>query len=93
VACRDYSEEKARVQEQIVHLEREIIKLRMRREDFSALQSQKDAADAQMDRLIGLEPEPAHIEYCPTLVAGRVVKRAASGARGPSGRTRRSAWS
>jgi site-specific DNA recombinase len=63
VAGRDYSEEMARVQEQIVHLEREIIKLRMRREDFSALQSQKDAANAQMDRLIGLEPEPAHIEY------------------------------
>jgi hypothetical protein len=34
-----------------------------RRVDFSALQSQKDAANAEMDRLIGLEPEPAHIEY------------------------------
>jgi uncharacterized protein len=29
----------------------------------------------------------------PALVAGRAVNRAASGARGPSGRTRRSAWS
>jgi site-specific DNA recombinase len=63
VAGRDYSEEMARVQEQIVHLEREIIKVRMQRGDFSGLQAQKDTANAEMDRLISLEPEPARIEY------------------------------
>jgi len=63
VAGRDYAEEMARVQEQLVHLEREIVKARMQRKDFSGLQAQKDAANAEMDRLIDLEPEPARIEY------------------------------
>jgi DNA invertase Pin-like site-specific DNA recombinase len=60
---RDYSEEMARVQEQIVHLEREIVKARMARRDFSDLQAKKDAANAEMDRLIDLDPVPATIEY------------------------------
>jgi site-specific DNA recombinase len=63
ISGRDYSEEMARVQEQIVHLEREILKARMQRKDSSELKASKDAADAEMDRLIGLEPEPARIEY------------------------------
>jgi hypothetical protein len=44
-------------------LEREIVKARMQRKDFSDLQAQKDAANAEMDRLIDLEPEPARIDY------------------------------
>ena len=63
VAGRDYAEEMARVQEQIVHLEREILKARVKREDYSGLSDQKDAANAEMDRLINLEPEPACVEY------------------------------
>jgi site-specific DNA recombinase len=63
ISGRDHSEDMARVQEQIVHLEREIIKARMQREDHSGLQAQKDVANAEMDRLIGLEPEPARIVY------------------------------
>lgn len=63
IAGRDYIEEMARVQEQLVHLEREIVKARMQREDFSGLQAQKDAANAELDRLIDREPEPARIEY------------------------------
>jgi site-specific DNA recombinase len=63
IAGRDYSEEMARVQEQIVHLEREIVKARMARKDFSELQTQKDTANSEMDRLIDLEPEPARLEY------------------------------
>jgi hypothetical protein len=35
----------------------------MQRGDFSGLQAQKDTANAEMDRLISLEPEPARIEY------------------------------
>lgn len=66
IAGRDYIEDMAKVQEQIVHLEREILKARMQRKDFSELQAQKDAANAEMDRLIGLEPEPARIEYSDT---------------------------
>jgi hypothetical protein len=45
------------------HLDREILKARRERRDFSDLQAQKDAADAEMDRLIDLEPEPARIDY------------------------------
>jgi site-specific DNA recombinase len=63
IAGRDHIEDMAKVQEQIVHLEREIVKARMQRKDFSDLQAQKDAANAEMDRLIDLEPEPARIEY------------------------------
>src|SRR5271165_128162 len=63
IAGRDYIEDMARVQEQLVHLEREIVQARMQRKDFSGLQAQKDAANAEMDRLIDLEPEPARIEY------------------------------
>ena len=60
---RDHFEDMAQVQEQLVHLEREILKARMQRRDVSHLQTQKDAANAEMDRLIDLEPEPARIEY------------------------------
>lgn len=63
ISGRDHSEDMARVQEQIVHLEREILKARMQREDYSRLQAQKDVANAEMDRLISIEPEPARIEY------------------------------
>ena len=63
ITGRDYIEDMARVQEQIVHLEREIVQARMQRRDSSALQAQKDTANAEMDRLIDLEPEPARIEY------------------------------
>ncbi|MGI8450645.1 MAG: recombinase family protein [Streptosporangiaceae bacterium] len=63
IAGRDYIEDMARVQEQLVHLEREIVKVRMQRKDFSGLQAQKDAANAELDRLIDREPEPARIEY------------------------------
>jgi site-specific DNA recombinase len=63
ISGRDHIEEMARVEEQIVHLDREILKARRQRKDFSDLQAQKDAADAEMDRLIDLEPEPARIEY------------------------------
>jgi hypothetical protein len=63
IAGRDYIEEMARVQEQLVHLEREIVKARMQRKEFSVLQAQKDAANAEMDRLIDQEPESARIEY------------------------------
>jgi hypothetical protein len=63
IAGRDHIEDMARVQEQLVHLEREIVQARMQRKDFSGLQAQKDAANAEMDRLIDLEPEPARIEY------------------------------
>ena len=59
----DHSEDMARVQEQIVHPEREILRARMQRENFSGLQAQKDAANAETDRLIDLEPEPARIEH------------------------------
>ena len=51
------------LREQIVHLEREIVKARMARKDFSELQTQKDTANSAMDRLIDLEPEPARLEY------------------------------
>jgi hypothetical protein len=68
VAGRDHIEDMARVQEQIVHLEREILKARMEREDFSDLTAQKEVANAEMDRLIDLEPEPARIEYEDTWV-------------------------
>jgi site-specific DNA recombinase len=71
IAGRDYIEDMARVQEQLIHLEREIVKARMQRTDFSALQAQKDAANAEMDRLIDLEPEPARIEYEDTGMAFR----------------------
>jgi site-specific DNA recombinase len=60
---RDHIEDMAKVQEQIVHLEREIVQARMQRKDFSDLQAQKDAANREMDRLIDLEPEPSRIEY------------------------------
>lgn len=63
IAGRDYIEEMARVQEQIVHLEREILNARMQRKDASGIRAQKDAAEVEMDRLIDLEPEPARIEY------------------------------
>jgi site-specific DNA recombinase len=63
IAGRDYIEDMARVQEQLVHLEREIVRARMQRKDFPVLQAQKDAANVEMDRLIDLEPEPARIEY------------------------------
>jgi site-specific DNA recombinase len=63
IAGRDSIEGMARVQEQLVHLEREIVKARIQRKDFSVLQAQKDAANVEMDRLIDLEPEPARIEY------------------------------
>jgi DNA invertase Pin-like site-specific DNA recombinase len=63
ISGRDQSEDMARVEEQIVHLDREILKARRQRKDFSDLQAQKDAADAEMDRLIDIEPEPARIEY------------------------------
>jgi hypothetical protein len=62
IAGRDRSEDMAAVQEQIVHLEREILKARMERKEFSHLQVQKDAANAEMDRLIDIEHEPARIE-------------------------------
>lgn len=63
ISGRDHSEDMAKVEEQIVHLDREILKARRQRKDFSELQAQKDAADAEMDRLIDIEPEPARIEY------------------------------
>jgi site-specific DNA recombinase len=63
IAGRDHSENMAKLQEQIIHLEREILKARMERKAFSDLTAQKEVASAEMDRLIDLQPEPARIEY------------------------------
>jgi hypothetical protein len=60
---RDYSEELARVQDQISHLSREIVQARVKRKDYSELQATLDAANAEVDRLIDLDPIPSRMEY------------------------------
>lgn len=41
----------------------EIGRARLQRKDYSDLQDTLDAANAELDRLASLEPEPARIEY------------------------------
>jgi DNA invertase Pin-like site-specific DNA recombinase len=66
IAGRDYSEESARLIEQTQHLQAEIGRARLQRRDYSDLQATLDAANAELDRLAALEPEPARIEYADT---------------------------
>lgn len=60
---RDHSEESARLIEQTQHLSAEIGRARLQRKDHSDLQATLDRAYAELDRIAGLEPEPARIEY------------------------------
>ncbi|MCW2907569.1 MAG: putative integrase [Actinomycetia bacterium] len=63
IAGRDRSEESARLIEQTQHLTAEIGRARLQRKDYPELQATLDAANAELDRLAALEPEPARIEY------------------------------
>jgi site-specific DNA recombinase len=63
IAGRDYSEESARLIEQTQQLQAEIGRARLQRKDYSDLQATLDAANAELDRLAAIEPEPARIEY------------------------------
>jgi site-specific DNA recombinase len=63
IAGRDYIEESARLIEQTQHLTAEIGRARLQRKDYSDLQAILDNANAELDRLAGIEPEPARIEY------------------------------
>jgi site-specific DNA recombinase len=63
---RDYSEEMARIIEQTQHLQAEIGRARIQRKDFTGLQSRLDTANAELDRLAALEPEPATLIRVPT---------------------------
>jgi site-specific DNA recombinase len=63
IAGRDRSEESARLIEQTQHLTAEIGRARLQRKYYSELQATLDAANAELDRLAALEPEPARIEY------------------------------
>lgn len=60
---RDYSEESARLIEQTQHLQAEIGRARLQRKDYSELQTTLDNANAELDRLAELDPEPARLEY------------------------------
>jgi site-specific DNA recombinase len=60
---RDYSEESARLIEQTQHLQAEIGRARLARRDYSELQATLDAANAELDRLADLDPEPARLEH------------------------------
>jgi site-specific DNA recombinase len=60
---RDWSEESARLIEQTQHLQAEIGRARLQRRDYSGLQGTLDTANAELDRLADLEPEPARLEY------------------------------
>jgi site-specific DNA recombinase len=59
---RDYSEEIAKVVEQIGHLTREISLARVTRRDVTREQAALDRANAELDRLASLEPVAARIE-------------------------------
>lgn len=63
IAGRDHIEESARLIEQTQHLTAEIGRARLQRKDYSELQATLDVANAELDRLANLEPEPARIEY------------------------------
>jgi len=60
---RDYAEESARLIDQTQHLQAEIGRARLARKDYSDLQAFLDAANAELDRLAVLDPEPARLEY------------------------------
>lgn len=60
---RDHGEESARLIEQTSHLQSEISRARLQRKDYADLQATLDSANAELDRLASLEPEPARIEY------------------------------
>lgn len=60
---RDYSEESARLIEQTQHLAAEIGRARLQRKDYTELQATLDNAYAELDRIAGLEPEPARLAY------------------------------
>lgn len=67
VAGRDYSEEMAKLIERTQWVSGEISRARLRkdREKVSEMQALYDAANAELDRLADLEPEPATIERTP----------------------------
>jgi site-specific DNA recombinase len=60
---RDHSEESARLIEQTQHLQADIGRARLQRRDYSELQATLDRANAELDRLAALDPEPARLEY------------------------------
>jgi site-specific DNA recombinase len=63
---RDYAEEAARLIEQTAHLQTEISRARLKRQDYPGLQATLDAAYAELDRIADLEPEPAKVTRIPT---------------------------
>lgn len=58
---RDYAEDISRLIDQLSHLEKEIRLARIARKDTADLAALKDVAEAELDRLAAIEPEPAKI--------------------------------
>lgn len=63
---RDYSEECARLIEQVSHLTTEISRARLQRKDYSDLQALLNQANDDLDQIAALDPEEARTEYTDT---------------------------